>query len=442
MSVYENACEIVEQVLRRPLPFRERGIKIDRVLIETAVKILKAAPSKTLPQNCRNDLRSRTPDGLDRRIKDALDTDLRTANIVSDILAECGVVEIVQVVNPQTGRMIKGTRLLDEIRWAKVQDHDCTEKKMVDPDRGLPILAKKKNKEIANNIDIDMGKEVYLVNRYVKIFARWLETKLDGPNSFPHEYYLRIARRRWHCNSLYEAYKSYWWPFDMYCQAANQRVSGSGSRECFQYLTWLARSFRSSIHKNNTDLARNCALSMLEWGGVLNRNKERIMGMGESICSYFRNAQQKLNLSTVSLTGHRTIHINSGFTKLYFLLIDDFTMYDGRVGAALGLLVRKFCEENGLHQIPPMLEFSFGSGRGNPGTTDRRDPSFGNHRFPRFTLNRIRHLHDNIKASWLLKEVADKTRSRFKELSQDPPLNERLTALQSALFMIGYDVRG
>jgi hypothetical protein len=52
-----------------------------------------------------------------------------------------------------------------------------------------------------------------------------------------------------------------------------------------------------------------------------------------------------------------------------------------------------------------------------------------------------RHLDNNIKASWLLKDLADGTSSRFTHLSQNPPLNERLTAIQSALFMIGYDVR-
>jgi len=45
------------------------------------------------------------------------------------------------------------------------------------------------------------------------------------------------------------------------------------------------------------------------------------------------------------------------------------------------------------------------------------------------------------KASWLLKELANNTLSRFKELDQHTPLNRRLTALQLALFMIGYGVR-
>ena len=90
------------------------------------------------------------------------------------------------------------------------------------------------------------------------------------------------------------------------------------------------------------------------------------------------------------------------------------------------------------------LLFSFGRGKEagpyTPGP-NRRDPSLGSFKFPEFTGDRRQHLNDNIKDSWLLKEVADNTKSQFSQLPQEPPLNERLTALQSALFMIGYDVR-
>lgn len=52
-----------------------RGITINRVLIEAAINVLYDNPGKTLPQNCRNDISIRTPDGLDRRIKEYLYTD-------------------------------------------------------------------------------------------------------------------------------------------------------------------------------------------------------------------------------------------------------------------------------------------------------------------------------------------------------------------------------
>ena len=35
--------------------------------------------------------------------------------------------------------------------------------------------------------------------------------------------------------------------------------------------------------------------------------------------------------------------MNSGWTKVYALMLDDFPIYDGRVGAAMGYLVRRYC---------------------------------------------------------------------------------------------------
>lgn len=286
-----------------------------------------------------------------------------------------------------------------------------------------------------------MNKEVFLADRYVKGFSNWLELKLDESGSFPHGYYLKVDRRNWSCSCLYEAYKSYWWRFTAFCPVTKRWISGTSSQESFEYLSHLAKAFRASVHDNDNDLACKCALSMLKWGGVEKSNKERIIGMGEDICDIFRYAQGQLNLSTVRLKQDHGVHINSGFTKLYFLLIDDFIMYDGRVGAALGLMVRNFCEENDLFQIPATLKFSFGSGRGSSGSGNRRDPSLGRYQFSHLSFNPRQHLRDNIKASWLLKAVADNTGSRFSQLPQAQPLNERLTALQAALFMIGYDVR-
>jgi hypothetical protein len=43
--------------------------------------------------------------------------DLRTANIVSDILAAAGIVSIIKVINPKTGRKIKATQLLPDWTW-------------------------------------------------------------------------------------------------------------------------------------------------------------------------------------------------------------------------------------------------------------------------------------------------------------------------------------
>ena len=84
------AGKIVEKLLNlfERLPYRERGISINADLLRTTVELLNAVEGNILPQNCRNDIAERTPDGLDKRIKIALQSDTRTANIVSDELAK------------------------------------------------------------------------------------------------------------------------------------------------------------------------------------------------------------------------------------------------------------------------------------------------------------------------------------------------------------------
>jgi hypothetical protein len=111
-DLLDKACQEVGN-----LPFWSRGIKISRELIGRTMEILNTEPGKELPQNCRNALRENTPDGLDKRIKERLNSNLRRANIISDILENTKIVEVFSKPNPRTGRQIKWTRLLQRWYW-------------------------------------------------------------------------------------------------------------------------------------------------------------------------------------------------------------------------------------------------------------------------------------------------------------------------------------
>ncbi|MED2974281.1 hypothetical protein P4361_18795 [Fictibacillus sp. B-59209] len=112
-------CDKLNEILFRlpPLPIKSGGISITRDLIKTTIQILNEEPTKTLPQNSRKDIKDRTPDGLDHRIKDRMKNNMMTACFVSNILAEAGIVEIVTIKNPTTSRMVKGTKLKKEWSW-------------------------------------------------------------------------------------------------------------------------------------------------------------------------------------------------------------------------------------------------------------------------------------------------------------------------------------
>lgn len=178
----------------------------------------------------------------------------------------------------------------------------------------------------------------------------------------------------------------------------------------------------------------------MEWGGVLNKNREKIFNMGSDITRYLSEARAILNPNTYNTDcDTENIIMNSGFTKIYSLIIDDFIIYDGRVGATLGLLVRKYCECNNLSSIPKELLFAYGNarvGKNENGLKNRRNPSEKQYRFPMLSNSSKKHIENNLRANWLLKEIISKCDSKFKKLDE----NIQLRALEASLFMIGYDV--
>jgi hypothetical protein len=97
-----------------------------------------------------------------------------------------------------------------------------------------------------------------------------LESSIDSPGAFQHKYYLKKRKQHWQCDSLYEAYENYWWPYNMECPVHARQLKGSGFDDSFNYLTELAIVFRSSIQDGNVELTQKCALAMLKWGGVKN----------------------------------------------------------------------------------------------------------------------------------------------------------------------------
>lgn len=125
--------------------------------------------------------------------------------------------------------------------------------------------------------------------------------------------------------------------------------------------------------------------------------------------------------------------MNSAMTKVYAALKPSkLIIYDGRVGAALGLLARHY-----LHSIkydgalPEELQFPWGKARG----VQVRDPSDERFKFPQLFGQRKDMLHAEWmrRTSDLLRKVA---------ITVSPSSSCSLASLERALFMIGYDVSG
>lgn len=287
-----------------------------------------------------------------------------------------------------------------------------------------------------------LNKNDFLKTTSVKAFVKWIDGKIDSSNSFNHVYNMKKPVRRWECNSIYSAYENYFWPFRYRDPFNGEVINGNTFDNSALSLSILSQGLRKSIQDSDYGTCMNHCLSILQWGGVLPKNDRRIIGLGDDICNYLKKVKDRLSCDMLSNEYYYDeIVMNSGFTKIYSLYIDDFVIYDGRVGAALGFLVRKFCEDHSLEKVPNELAFAWGKGKESTyksSSMNKRNPSKGNYIFPELMNNPKRHTESNIRANWLLREIVDKTDSKFNKLEK--PL--QLRALEASLFMIGYDVTG
>lgn len=280
-----------------------------------------------------------------------------------------------------------------------------------------------------------MNKQEYLGKEIVKEFIDWLIPRISGEVNFNHDYINSRDKSLWKCNSIFNAFENYKWGF--HCVIPNKgKISGNTFVESKDILEIIEKGMKSSIQENNQTNLLEYSSSILEWGGVKRSNYDKLKDMEESIIDYYRDSIERLNPETVDTKDDFSgIFMNSGFTKIYSLLIDNFVIYDSRVGAALGLLIKLFLTEKNIVSIPDELNFAYGNARStknDKGSLNRRNPSNEKYKFTVLTNNDKKHIKNNIYANWLLKEISDN--SEFKNESSP------IRALESALFMIGYSV--
>ena len=194
---------------------------------------------------------------------------------------------------------------------------------------------------------------------------------------------------------------------------------------------------RDALYEEDADSFTEAGIAVLRWGGVLPHNRGTLEALGQGAPTVFQAAVLQLDPQTADLRQIDHVRLmNAGFTKIYSLLIDDFPMYDGRVGAALGYLVRLHLEERAATSVPEPLRFPWGVAKGyrRGSATKNRNPSLGALRFTALRGDVRLHTWANIRAAWLLGELS--ATGCFGDL----PQSERVFALQSGLFMIGFEI--
>ena len=260
-----------------------------------------------------------------------------------------------------------------------------------------------------------LSKDLFLKSEVTEGFVEWLLPYVTGQES------LKSINKDFSFDCLDTAADKYEWKKDM------------GYKSSYQI--FLEFKIRLDNATKNEDALKICE-EIVKWGGI--NNYGRLSAIGDVL--YFLNhMKEKLISDEICIYDLNPNYINSGFTKVYAAYIDGFTMYDGRVGAALCSLIGHYLLKNNSTEIPDELLFGWSWGMGKVDTRKNRNPNlkeFNFEPFPEIT-DRTRELHftSNIRANWLLHSIAEK----IKILNIES-FDEKVFALQSALFMLGADI--
>lgn len=277
-----------------------------------------------------------------------------------------------------------------------------------------------------------MNKTEYLSDPFAEKFIHWLSNNLDTGVT-KHSYINSTQKKLWSCDSIFDAYQKYYWKFPA---IPSYRINaGSTFEESKNALKVLQMSLINSIQKNQIEDVCEATKAVMAWGGVKYKNINWLENNKNSLPGILTEVKIALNGNSTDAypINDKNLRFNSGMTKIYSLICDKFIIYDSRVAAALGLFINKFCSESSLQKVPDSLAFPHMPAKGS----HCRNPSNKNFHFPILRTG-SHHAIWNLKASWLLDAILTHENSRNSGFNQ---MGEyKLRALESALFMIGYEI--
>ena len=224
----------------------------------------------------------------------------------------------------------------------------------------------------------------------------------------------------WWCHSLQEAFIHYSW----------LDSPKPNSFEC------IAARLRQALAVHDQATARDACLAIFHWGGVARRPGDKSLAWVEdqyqqkSLCQSIMQAVQLLQPGSaqgLAAFDGKKLLMNSAMTKVYAAADpDNIIIYDGRVGAALGLLARYWLLRAGVPTVPADLAFRWGDGRGDA----NRNPSLGEFKFRKLNAAQCLLWADQVLlAGRLLQQV----------MAYNPSVGS-IAELEKALFMIGFNV--
>lgn len=207
------------------------------------------------------------------------------------------------------------------------------------------------------------------------------------------------------------------------------------------YLDNLSDDLRSAIMSGDDTGTYKAAVAILSWGNV-KASAERLSNLRDKgrLAEYLYSWQGRLRLesATIPFPGPSPEWMNSGMTKVVALASNDgLPIYDGRIGGALASLEALYSlEKNDYEPRYPVIRGGASRAKGAI-RTPRKVREFEGFSPPEGANDPERWLGAQVRFGWLASELVRAT-MLFESLGSAV---RRMHALESALFMVGYDVR-
>lgn len=273
-----------------------------------------------------------------------------------------------------------------------------------------------------------MTKTDFLADSHIRGLSDWIADRFDGGSNWRHTYVSRKSGARWTFDSLADAFRQYEW-------------NGQPWLANFSELATYRRHLREAVADSDGDAAFGACEAVLLWGGVWPNNRQTLAARRAVLLDELRHVGALLTSERTPTKAEMRLRdvacsMNAGFVKIYSVLLDSCVIYDGRVGAALGLLARQYCEEQRLEAVPLTLTFAYGAPKE---ATDAkrpkvRNPSRAAYRFPKLGQDARLHTEQTMRANWFLQATLSRHPGVFS--TGETGFHE----LAAGLFMVGYDL--
>ena len=240
----------------------------------------------------------------------------------------------------------------------------------------------------------------------------------------------------WQCNNLKDAFENYSWSLN------NKNLD----------FEEISIELKKSLDQNDCNHTGLLCRKIFEWGGVSRNIKKDLSQLwineniiNKTLVNKILDATNLLHpkcKESLSRFNKNDLLMNSSTTKVFAAASIDknIIIYDGRVGAALGLIVRSFLAAEKINEIPEELAFLWGSPTtAGAAKLKTRDPSKDQYIFKMIPNNSSKPTAHEIRAdltrrsSLYILEAVERIKSQGEQVA--------IQDYERALFMIGYDVR-